>query len=166
MKRLVESKWIICKDPNLQPLHRVPLRSQKLPHKVELGALKQLTKMINKDFSKMTQSTRRSWQWWWKCCCAWGGVRQSIMAWFEITETILMGLMMMINTLVMMMKSRQEGSNWFLSDPCVTTRGFADLTDVTLADEDTNSIFADNYNRAIQGNVAMQVAPPDVQMLT
>ena len=36
------------------------------------------------------------------------------------------------------------------------TRGFADLTDVSLADEDTNSILADNDNRAIQGNVAMQ----------
>ena len=45
------------------------------------------------------------------------------------------------------------------------TRVFADLTDVTLADEDTNSILADNDNRAIQGNVAMQVAPPDVQIL-
>ena len=32
-----------------------------------------------------------------------------------------------------------------------------DLTDVTLADEDTNSILADNANRAIQGNEAMQV---------
>ena len=38
-----------------------------------------------------------------------------------------------------------------MSIPC------ADLTDVTLADEDTNSILADNANRAIQGNVAMQV---------
>ena len=40
---------------------------------------------------------------------------------------------------------------------------FADLTDVTLADEDTNSILTDNANRAIQGNVGnvvMQVAPP------
>ena len=35
----------------------------------------------------------------------------------------------------------------------------ADLTDVTLADEDTNSILTDNANRAIQGNVAMQVVP-------
>ena len=34
---------------------------------------------------------------------------------------------------------------------------FADLTDVTLADEDTNSILADNANRAFQGNVAMRV---------
>ena len=34
---------------------------------------------------------------------------------------------------------------------------FADLTDVTLADEDTNSILTDNANRAFQGNVAMQV---------
>ena len=32
-----------------------------------------------------------------------------------------------------------------------------DLTDVTLADEDTNSILTDNVNRAIEGNVAMQV---------
>ena len=32
-----------------------------------------------------------------------------------------------------------------------------DLTDVTLADEDTNSILADNAKRAIQGNEAMQV---------
>ena len=35
--------------------------------------------------------------------------------------------------------------------PCV------DLTDVTLADEDTNSILTDNVNRAIQGNVATNV---------
>ena len=34
----------------------------------------------------------------------------------------------------------------------------ADLTDVTLADEDTNSIQTDNANRTIQGNEAMQVA--------
>ena len=47
----------------------------------------------------------------------------------------------------------------------LTPTPFADLTDVTLADEDTNSILADNDNRAIQSNVAMQVAPPDVQML-
>ena len=32
-----------------------------------------------------------------------------------------------------------------------------DLTDVTLADEDTNSILADNAKGAIQGNEAMQV---------
>ena len=31
----------------------------------------------------------------------------------------------------------------------------ADLIDVTLADEDTNSILTDNANRTIQGNVAM-----------
>ena len=30
-----------------------------------------------------------------------------------------------------------------------------DLTDVTLADKDTNSILTDNANWAIQGNVAM-----------
>ena len=40
------------------------------------------------------------------------------------------------------------------------TRPFADLTDVTLADLDNNSTPADDVNRAILGNVAMQVAPP------
>ena len=35
-----------------------------------------------------------------------------------------------------------------LQDICV------DLTDVTLADEDTNSILADNTKRAIQGNAS------------
>ena len=35
---------------------------------------------------------------------------------------------------------------------------FADLTDVTLADEDTNSIPTDDVNRAFLGDVAMQVA--------
>ena len=39
----------------------------------------------------------------------------------------------------------------------VSLRPCVDLTDVTLADEDTNSILTDNANRAIQGNVAMQV---------
>ena len=34
---------------------------------------------------------------------------------------------------------------------------FVDLTDVTLADDDTNSILTDNAKRAIQGNEAMQV---------
>ena len=36
---------------------------------------------------------------------------------------------------------------------------FADLTDVTLADEDNNSIPTDDVNKAMLGNVAMQVAP-------
>ena len=35
----------------------------------------------------------------------------------------------------------------------VCTRGFADFTDVTLADEETNT---DDANRAIPGNMAMQ----------
>jgi len=34
---------------------------------------------------------------------------------------------------------------------------------VTLADEDSNSKPADDVNRAILGNVAMQVAPPGGQ---
>ena len=45
-----------------------------------------------------------------------------------------------------------------------TERPFADLTDVTLADEITNSILTDNANRAIQGNGAMQVTQPGVQL--
>ena len=58
----------------------------------------------------------------------------------------------------------------FLSDPgdlvrslCpdvrhwLTKRPFVDLTDVTLANEDTNSILTDNVNRAIEGNEALQV---------
>ena len=32
-----------------------------------------------------------------------------------------------------------------------------DLTDVTLVDEDTNSILADDKNRAIPGNLEMKV---------
>ena len=45
----------------------------------------------------------------------------------------------------------------------VTARLFTDLTDVTLADEDNNSIPTDDVKRAIIGNVAMQVAPPGGQ---
>ena len=45
----------------------------------------------------------------------------------------------------------------------LTDTPFADLTDVTLADEDSNSIPTDDVNRAILGNVAMQVAPPGGQ---
>ena len=66
---------------------------------------------------------------------------------------------------------------WFLSDPgvpgvrsmgpdlsnSVHPRLFADFTDVTLADEDSNSTPADYVKRAILGNVAMQVAPPGGQ---
>ena len=35
---------------------------------------------------------------------------------------------------------------------------------MTVADEDTNSILPENAKRAIQGNVKMQVAPPDGQL--
>ena len=40
---------------------------------------------------------------------------------------------------------------------------FANLIDVTLADKDSNSIPTDEVNRAILGNVAMQVALPGGQ---
>ena len=45
----------------------------------------------------------------------------------------------------------------------VSPRLCADLTDVTLADEDSNSLPSDDVNRAILGNMAMQVAPPGGQ---
>ena len=38
------------------------------------------------------------------------------------------------------------------------------LTDVTLADKETNLILTDNVNRLIQGNVAMQVTQPAGQL--
>ena len=44
----------------------------------------------------------------------------------------------------------------------------ANLTDVTLAEEDTNSILADNAKGAIQGNEAMQcdaIFWPNLQLL-
>ena len=40
----------------------------------------------------------------------------------------------------------------------------ADLTDVTLADEDTDSILTDIANRAFQGNIAMEVTLPGGQL--
>ena len=45
----------------------------------------------------------------------------------------------------------------------LTETPFRDLIYVTLADEDTTSIPTDNANRAIIGNVAIQVAPPGGQ---
>ena len=39
----------------------------------------------------------------------------------------------------------------------LTPRRFADLTDVTLVDEDIMSILTDNDNRAIQANWPMHV---------
>ena len=38
------------------------------------------------------------------------------------------------------------------------------LTDLTLADQATNSIQADNANMAIQGNVAMEMTQPGGQL--
>ena len=45
--------------------------------------------------------------------------------------------------------------------PGVSNRRFADLTDVTLADEDSNPIPTDDVNGVFLGNVAIQVAPSD-----
>ena len=47
--------------------------------------------------------------------------------------------------------------------PSLSETPLADLTDVTLADEDTKSIPTDNVNRAIPGNVAMHVTQPGGQ---
>ena len=41
---------------------------------------------------------------------------------------------------------------------------FVNLTDVTLADEDTDLILPDNTKRAIQGNLAMQLTQPGRQL--
>ena len=47
----------------------------------------------------------------------------------------------------------------------MTQRPFADLTDVTLADEDNKSILHDTNNMAIQVIVAMQVMQPGSQSI-
>ena len=52
------------------------------------------------------------------------------------------------------------GNSWF----SLTERPFADLTDVTLADEDTNPILTDNANRTFQDNLATRVTQPGGQI--
>ena len=46
----------------------------------------------------------------------------------------------------------------------LTPRPFWNLTELTLADDDTNPIPTDNANRAIKGNVATQVMQPGGQL--
>ena len=46
----------------------------------------------------------------------------------------------------------------------VCLRGLSNLTDVTLADQATNSIQADNANMTIQGNMAMKVTQSSGQL--
>ena len=46
----------------------------------------------------------------------------------------------------------------------VSLRPCADLTDMTLADEDTNSTLTDIAKRIFQGNVAMRVTQPGGQL--
>ena len=48
--------------------------------------------------------------------------------------------------------------------PSVTEPPLWALTDMTLADDDTDPILTDNANRAIQGNVSMQVTQPGSQL--
>ena len=62
------------------------------------------------------------------------------------------------------MSGAHDAANSFLSDPgkpgvrslgpYVTHRRLWDFTDVNLADEDSNSILADNAKRTIQGNAS------------
>ena len=58
-------------------------------------------------------------------------------------------------------QTRSLGSDVRLS---LSQRPCVDLIDVTLADEDTNSILTDNANREIRGNVAMQVTQSGGQL--
>ena len=53
---------------------------------------------------------------------------------------------------------RMSVRHWVSPTPCWN------LTELTLADEDTKSILTDNANRAIQGNVTMQVMQPGGQV--
>ena len=53
----------------------------------------------------------------------------------------------------------------YVSQPLEVREAFADLTHVTLADQATNSIHADNANMAIQGNVAMKVTQSSGQLI-
>ena len=45
----------------------------------------------------------------------------------------------------------------------LSTAPSVNLTDVTLADKETNLILTNKVNRVIQGNVAMQVTQPGGQ---
>ena len=47
-----------------------------------------------------------------------------------------------------------------------TKTSSVNLTDVTLADKETNLILTNKVNRVIQGNVAMQVTQPGGQPST
>ena len=53
----------------------------------------------------------------------------------------------------------------FVSGLCnkLSTTPSVNLTDVTLADKETNLILTDKVNRVIQDNVAMQVTQPGGQ---
>ena len=48
--------------------------------------------------------------------------------------------------------------------PIYGSQPFANLNDVTLANQDINSILTDNVNMAIQVNVAMQMTQPGGQL--
>ena len=56
------------------------------------------------------------------------------------------------------------GSDSWLRMSVTESTTCVDLTDVTLADEDTKSISTDNAKRAIKGNVAMHKRQPGGQL--
>ena len=84
-----------------------------------------------------------------------GSSLSKIREWFIFTEELPQTIWARVSTpiyrtQVSLVRSMGPSLSHWLRDVC------ADLTDVTLADEDTNSILTDNANRPIQGNVAMQ----------
>ena len=52
------------------------------------------------------------------------------------------------------------GSDLWVRVSLSTSLTLVDLTDVSLVDEDANPVLVDRTNRAIPGNLEMQVAPP------
>ena len=82
-----------------------------------------------------------------------------------------------IHIWVVLPRTGKMSNIWhFLSDPGLLVRSMClvlsnklsttpsvNLTDVTLADKETNLILTDKVNRVIQGNVAMQVTQPGGQ---
>ena len=122
------------------------------------------------DKNQISEQTRLIWVRW--SLCSWSSTRSGTKASCDhVSDDLLLSNKHLWNSF------KENVTFSFLSDPGVPgvwsmgpvvthslhTRGFAYLTDVTLAGEDINSTPADDVNRAIQGNVAMQVAPPGGQ---
>ena len=76
------------------------------------------------------------------------------------------GFFMVHDILILILYQTQVnlGSDSWVRMSVTESNTCVDLTDVTLADEDTKSISTDNAKRAIKGNVAMHVRQPGVQL--